>query len=247
MYSTLINGKATTLGTSGLLYRSNKLMYDRATNTLWSQLTGKPVIGPLAGSEIKLAILPVELTTWGEWRAAHPDTDVLSLNTGIYSPGFYAPEDDSESFYFEYRSQSETMFPVWARDDRLDAKAEVLGMSLDGVARAYPIALLQKERLINDTVGETDVVIFASAESSSARVYRSEGRVFSVPQSEIGKPGLFEALVDSTGVEWAVSESALVNTADPSQALWRVPANVSFWFGWFAFHSDTEVYGIDNN
>ena len=67
MYSARINGEPTTFGTSGLLYRSNKVMYDRATRSLWSQLLGEPVIGPLADSGIKLDFFPVNLITWGEW------------------------------------------------------------------------------------------------------------------------------------------------------------------------------------
>ena len=63
MYSTRLRGRVTTFGSSGLLYRSNKLMFDRATYTLWSQLLCEPVIGPLAGSGIKLEFFPVNLTT----------------------------------------------------------------------------------------------------------------------------------------------------------------------------------------
>jgi hypothetical protein len=66
VYSAKIDGEPTTFGTSGLLYRSNKLMYDRNTESLWSSLLGEPVIGPLADSEIKLAFFPVVLTTWEE-------------------------------------------------------------------------------------------------------------------------------------------------------------------------------------
>ena len=69
-------------GSSGFLYRSNKLMYDQATHSLWSQFTGRPVVGPLTGSGIELAVLPVTIASWRDWRARHPDTQVLSLDTG---------------------------------------------------------------------------------------------------------------------------------------------------------------------
>ena len=69
-------------GSSGLLYRSNKLMYDQATHSLWSQFTGRPVVGPLTGSGIELAVLPVAIASWRDWRDRHPDTQVLSLDTG---------------------------------------------------------------------------------------------------------------------------------------------------------------------
>ena len=102
-----------------MLYRSNKVMYDRATNSLWNQLIGKPVIGPLADSDIRLKVLPVALTTWGEWLTDHPDTTVLSMDTGVYPARSYQAEDNRRSIYYEYRADPGTMFPIWQRDDRL--------------------------------------------------------------------------------------------------------------------------------
>ena len=84
-------------GSSGFLYRSNKLMYDRETNSLWNQFLGSPVVGPLTGSGIELEIRPVVITSWGDWRAGHPHTKVLSLALlpGIFRhsmPGTAAPK-----------------------------------------------------------------------------------------------------------------------------------------------------------
>ena len=145
MYSARINEEATTFGTSGLLYRSNKLMYDRTTGSLWSQLLGEPVIGPLADSGIKLRFFPVVVTTWGEWLEQHPDTTVLPLKTGVYPARLYEPESDPGSLYFSYRADPDTMFPVWNRDVRLDTKDQVLTLSIDDVHKAYPVDLLQVE------------------------------------------------------------------------------------------------------
>lgn len=92
MYSTKVNGEVFEFGTSGFLYRSNKLMYDRTTNTLWHQFLGKPVVGELVGSGITLEVLPVTLTTWGDWLEAHPDTMVLDVETGVYPAERYFPE-----------------------------------------------------------------------------------------------------------------------------------------------------------
>ena len=61
-------------------------MYDRETNTLWNQFQGIPIVGELVGSSIQLEILPLSLTTWGEWLGDHSHTKVLSLETGFYSP-----------------------------------------------------------------------------------------------------------------------------------------------------------------
>jgi len=105
-YEAMAGGKLRVLGTSGFLYRSNKLMFDEETKSLWSTLEGRPVIGPLAGSGVELRYRPVVTTTWGEWRAAHPGTTVLSLDTGHqrdYSEG---------AAYREYFGTDELMFQV---------------------------------------------------------------------------------------------------------------------------------------
>ena len=242
MYSTSFLDEPTTFGTSGLLYRSNKVMYDRATNTLWSQLTGRPIIGPLVGSDIRLKIFPLVLTTWGEWLTDHPDTTVLSLDTGYYSPTQYQREDDSASIYFSYRNSAETMFPVWIRDDRLDAKEEVLGLTVDDVYKAYPLRVIGEMRVLSDTVNGVDVVVIASSSSMDARAYRSGGMTFEPPRENSGT-GLPRLLVASDGSRWRVTVDALVDVEDESRTLPSMFANISFWFGWYAFHSDTLLYG----
>ena len=242
MYSAKIDGEPTTFGTSGLLYRSNKLMYDRKTNTLWSSLLGEPVIGELAQRDLKLDFFPVELTIWSEWLAEHPDTMVLSLSTGYYSPRFYEPETDSESIYYDYRVAAETMFPVWERDDRLDAKEEVLGLTDGGVFKAYPVMTLRGLQVVNDRVGDMEVVILASAGSSSVRVYQREGQRFGLPPVDEGKEGLPSVVVDEDGNTWTLTDEGLTDDSGRTPSLRRVPANVVFWFGWFAFHPDTELF-----
>ena len=243
MYSARINNEATTFGTSGLLYRSNKLMYDRATGSLWSQLLGEPVIGPLADSGIKLSFFPVVVTTWGEWLAQHPDTTVLSLETGVYAARSYEPESDPRSLYFDYRADPGTMFPVWNRDVRLDTKDEILALSIDDAHKAYPVEVLQRERVVNDKVGGAEVVVISSSASPDARVYARDGRRFEHATGDPTAEGLPSLLMDSDGAEWRVTEDALVNTADPSQTLSRLPSHYAFWFGWYVFRPDTLFYG----
>jgi hypothetical protein len=75
------DNQVVTFGTSGLLYRSNKLMYDRITLTLWRQFTGEPAVGRLVGTGAKLDVFPVVVTTWEEWKALHPDTTLRRLTS----------------------------------------------------------------------------------------------------------------------------------------------------------------------
>ncbi|MCH8309685.1 MAG: DUF3179 domain-containing protein [Chloroflexi bacterium] len=242
MYSARIDGEPTTFGTSGLLYRSNKLMYDRKTNTLWSSLLGVPVIGKLAQQDLKLEFFPVELTMWSEWLDEHPGTTVLSLETGYYSPKMYEPETDSESIYYDYRVSAETMFPVWNRDDRLDTKDEVLGFSSDDSHKAYPVAIMRELRVVNDRVGEQDIVIISSANSSSIRIYEGGDYVFNLPLASDDGDGFPAILVDQNGYEWTVTEDALETETAEMPGLRRLPSHLSFWFGWFAFHPDTDLF-----
>ena len=240
VYSAKINDMPTTFGTSGLLFRSNKVMYDRETNTLWNQFQGVPIVGELVGSGIKLEILPVSLTTWEEWLGDHPDTKVLSLETGFYSPSQYEPETDEASIYFGYRNNPEPIFPVPGQDDRLDAKEQVLGLNIDGVHAAYPISVTSDKQLVTDVVNGVPLVILGSSKSAEARAYQSQGIEFSLAD-DIGD-GFPKALVDQNGERWVVTPEALVKESDTTETRLAIPSSVSYWFGWSGFHANTSLY-----
>lgn len=220
-------GGAYTFGTSGLLYRSNKLMYDRQTFTLWSNLTGEPVLGRLAGSPVRLAMLPVGLTTWEEWRRRHPDTTVVKLDGGF-----------GARWNFEYRpgaadrARAGVSFPVWRKSRALPDKEEVFGLRLSGAARAYPVEAVTREGVVNDVLGNEPVVIVGDRDSGAVSAYRRGGRTFKSARN------VFE-LLDESGRAWRVEEDALTS---PAERLPRLAGHVVFWFAWYAFFPDTEVY-----
>ena len=235
MYSSAFNGQISEFGTSGMLYRSNKLMYDRATETLWHQFLGIPVVGPLAGTGIQLDILPSVLTTWDEWLADHPDTTVISNDTGVYPPAFYTPEEDFTSIYYSYRIDPGTMFPVAGIDDSLLIKDHVFGLTFGDEARAYKRSSVILAGVINDSLGGQDAVIVALEGGGGAiRAYDGIGLDF-----EATETGL---LLDNHGDHWRVLEDSLENTADPSQSLARLPSRDAYWFGWQAFYPHTDIY-----
>jgi hypothetical protein len=154
LYDATVAGKTYEFGSSGLLFRSNKLMYDRATHTLWNQLTGEPVIGKLAGSKIKLTVLPVVLTSWGEWKRQHPDTKVVDLNTSYDRPYQVG------ATYGRYFASPGTMFPVWRQSRALAKKERVFAIQLNGRAKAYPLDALNREGgVVNDTLGGQPLVV----------------------------------------------------------------------------------------
>jgi len=154
LFDARAGGRRFEFGSSGFLFRSNKLMYDRQTKTLWNHLTGEPVIGELAGSGTRLTRLPVVITSWGEWRRQHPRTTVLSQATGHQRP-YHAG-----AAYGRYFASTGTMFPVWQKSGALHDKARVFTLVLDGRAKAYALeALNDAGGVLNDELAGRALVV----------------------------------------------------------------------------------------
>jgi hypothetical protein len=228
LYKTELRGVNHRLGTSGFLYRSNKLMYDGDTNSLWNTLWGMPVVGPLAGDDVQLERLSIVTTTWGAWRQRHPDTQVLSLNTGHrrdYSEG---------AAYREYFATDELMFTVPALDTRLKNKDEVLGLVFARYP-AQPLAIaveyLSENPVYHDRVGDLQFVVLTDV-SGASRVYESPDVRFSSWDGN-------SMAVDADGNVWKLTESAL--EAGDGRVLYRLPAHRAFWFGWYSAYSHTRL------
>ena len=203
-------------GTSGLLYRSNKLMYDNNTGTLWDQFTGEPVWGRLVGAELRLDSLPVTVTTWGAWRAAHPESTVLDIETG------FERDYGSGVAYAAYNDDPGLWFNAPLADDRLAQKDEVYVVRVEGALTAYPIALLAERGVIADIVGGVPLVVVATADGRGGRAYASEGTMFREANPAGG------VLTDVTGGSWKVTEEALVSAGETP--LTRLDGHNAFWF-----------------
>jgi hypothetical protein len=245
-------GTVYTFGSSGLLFRSNKLMYDHQTRTLWNQLTGEPVLGPLAAHPVALRLLPVVLTTWADWQEQHPATRVLDPETGYDRP--YIPGVP----YGRYFSAQDTMFPVWRRSRLLPPKTRVYTLRLDGVPKAYPLDALAARRVVNDVVGRTAVVLVAMRGTvtvtgrreagspdrlrGSAVTYSAGGEVRAYRRGrETFAPGPdADTLLDSAGRPWRIAEDALLGPRGIRAP--RINGFLAYWFGWYAFFPRTLVY-----
>ena len=220
------------LGTSGFLYRSNKLMYDHATKSMWTTLTGTPVVGPLVGKGIELKSLFVVTTTWKEWRTRHPATQVLSLDTGHnrdYGEGVA---------YGDYFASDQLMFTVPKTDARLPNKAEVLALraapaSPGEAAATLAIAadFLAARPVYAAKLGKRNLVVLTDT-SGANRVYEAAGVSFTGWDQKA-------AVRDSTGAAWRVDEDKL--TGPNGDTLPRVAAHRAFWFGWHAAFPDTQL------
>ena len=228
LFHTEHDGVNHALGTSGFLYRSNKLMYDQATQSLWSTMRGAPVVGPLAGKGIALERGSVVTTTWGEWRRRHPDTRVLSLDTG------YERNYAEGAAYREYFATDDLMFQVPALDTRLRNKDEVFTVLLDGHhdrPLAIAAAFLAANPIHHDAIEGTAFVVLTDP-SGANRAYASEDVTFTAYDGD-------RSAQDSAGMTWTLDEQAL--TAEDGRVLRRLPAQRAFWFGWYAAFPHTRL------
>jgi hypothetical protein len=201
---------------SGLVYRSANLIYDRQSETLWDPLTGKPLLGKLAGSGIKLKMRPLEFTTWKTWRAAHPDSKVLSIDTG-HQRDYLTGEP-----YIDYYLAKEMFFPAVMQDWAHQPKDIVFGVRVDGSANSWALKDFTGRKIINDAVGPAPVVLIGDDASRDIRAYRRGSDEFSA--------GATTQELVSAGKIWKITEEALIGPSN--QRLERLPGTLAFWFAW---------------
>lgn len=227
-YKTNHKGTQYVLGTSGFLYRSNKLMYDQATQSLWSTSKGTPVLGPLVDKGIELEHESVVTTTWKEWRTRHPDTTVLSLDTG------HLRNYDEGNAYKDYFATDQLMFNTPFNDKRLKNKQEVLALRFPAAPEqqmAIDTSFLNKNQVYHNRIGQQQFVVLAD-QSGANRVYDPKDIKF---KDYDGK----SAVTDASGNVWTLSEATLVSSN--GEELSRLPYRRAFWFGWLAAFPDTKL------
>ena len=185
-----VGEKQFTFGVSGLLYQSDVLLYDRQTESLWSQIKMAAVTGSMTGA--KLTLLPSVQTTWGQWKKTHPESRLLSRKTGFRRNYDRDPYSGYE--------KSLGMGPgVKKVNPRFHPKEKIIGIEIAGAVKAYPFSVLAQAKLpVEDQLGGTVVRIYYDDESQTAIIRDKKG-----------------------------NELASV---------------VGFWFAWFAFHPNTEIY-----
>ena len=163
--------RALNFGVSGLLYNSDVLLYDRATQSLWSQILQTAVTGPLKGT--RLQALPLTHTSWADWRQRHPATQVLSTQTGF-------DRNYSHDPYAGYDKVPRLMFDVAHRDDRYPLKEWVLGIELNGTTKAYPFSTLARavdaRGELSDTVAGQVLRIRFDRAHQTAEAFDAQGQ-----------------------------------------------------------------------
>ena len=246
-YDRRLRDETVEFGVSGLLRNSDLIMYDRTTESLWQQIGGKAIVGSMVGA--RLTPLPASIVAWAQFRDNFPDGLVLSRETGFsrsYGRNPYSGYDDVNNTPFLFRGQI---------DGQLSAFERVVTLDLEGTAVAYPFTILADVRVIQETRGGRDLVVFWTPGAVSAL---DESEINA--SREVGATGVFVPAADGqaltfapspddeqtfvdqeTGSRWNIFGEAVAGPLAGAQLEPVVHAN-HFWFAWAAFQPDTEVY-----
>ena len=167
VYSRIIDNKRYSFGISGRLYKSNVLLYDHQSESLWSQLMQTAVTGPMAGK--RLTPIAASQMEWRQWKRVHPQTKVLSDKTG------YARNYEMDP-YSSYHSDADSYLLAGQVRTELAPKSRVLGIEINGAAKAYPLALLQRTKALTDHIDDQPIRIDISPEGQVMSVRGNAGQ-----------------------------------------------------------------------
>jgi len=216
-----------TFGVSGYLYFDNLVMYDHQTNTLWSQLLGQGIKGAMRHEQLQG--LPSMITTWAEWKQLHPDTRVLSAVQLGENPEVVDPYNN----YYQNGVAGITGQAV--EDGRLSPKTLVIGLTAGKITRAYPLEQLRESALLNDTLGNTPLLLLYDEAAKTAVVYqRDEGQVFVLENGRLQDT--------ATGSTWDAKTGTAVDGELRDQQLTRVSAPLVYWFAWSTLHQGSSIF-----
>jgi hypothetical protein len=227
---TMNNGQILEFGTSGKLYNSNLVMYDRTSKSLWSQAMSQAIVGKHTG--VKLERIPFDIAYWKDWKQLYPDSKVLSRDTGSSRPYGVDP-------YGDYYTNSEVLFPIAKHDDRLGLKEIVIGFENNGQYKAYRLKDVEKMKIINDQVNAKPIALF-SLSPFMTRAYNPILEGQTTLQFEYNAKN--NTFVDKqTSSQWNFDGKAIDGKMKGRQLI-RSPFDQGFWFEWIAFHPTTELY-----
>jgi hypothetical protein len=236
----VVGGEPSRFGVSGFLWHSDLVMYDEATESLWSQIMATAIHGPRTGDVLPL--VPSTMTTWRSWREAKPETSLL------------LPPPHSGTIVGEIRrNYGNDPFQEYKRsegvgvggddedydDERLHPKTLVAGISHEGINRAYPLpAVLEAGGVVNDTAGSRPVVVATLPDDELVAYERR------VAGSTVRFEGDGDRHLAAAGSRWDRATGRAVDGPHEGTRLDSATRTTSlFWFAWAAFHPDTEIYG----
>ena len=214
-----------TYGVSGLLYESNLILYDRETDSHWSQMLEESVEGLERGDRPQ-GIQVIE-TSMATWRAMYPGSLVMTRDTGF-------TRDYDTTPYPGYTTGSELIFPVSNLDSRLHSKERVIGITTNSENKAYQIAGFgATTTAINDHVGNSAANIAAIFSREL-----SDGTILDFTALDGQLPNVLQ---DSEGSVWDVFGRA-VSGPRTGTVLAKTRSYTAYWFAWAVFHDDTVLH-----
>src|SRR3989338_6609158 len=225
-----VDGKITEFGTSGKLYNSNLVMYDRNTDSQWSQALGVAITGQMTGYTLKR--IPFDVARWSDWKSLYPNTLVLTTDTGFFRAYGVDP-------YGDYYIDSRVIFPVENKDDRLFLKEKILGFD-NGIYKAYKLSDIEQKKVINDIIGDKKIVLIS--------LYPEMARAFNrvLDEQVLEFEYSHEKIIDiQTRSTWNFDGESIEGPLKGGK-LQREVYNPGFWFEWAAFHPDTLLYSEKN-
>ncbi len=212
-------------------------MRDEETGSWWQQVTGEAILGPLKGQRLK-PVFHDELT-FGLWKREKPEGRVLRPDEQIAKAGKYVPAN------WEERMDRYPVTTSVAFDRSLEPRTLVVGLSVNGVAKAYPFEALVKQSPVIDDVGGVPVVIILGDDKRSVRAYERvvDGRKLEI----LVKPNATPlTLVDAeTGSEWDFTGRGTAGSFKGKQ-LKKVAILKDYWFDWASYNPKTLVYQLGN-
>jgi hypothetical protein len=226
---TLEDGNIVEFGTSGKLYNSNLVLYDRTSDSLWSQALAQGIVGKYAGANLQR--IPFDVANWKEWKELYPESKILSRDTGSSRPYGIDP-------YGDYYTNSEVLFPIPNQDDRLGPKEIIIGLENNDRYKAYKLQTVEDKKIINDEINNRSITLF----SSFPFMVRAFDPVVDGLALQFKYNSQNNTYIDiQTGSDWNF-EGVAINGELRGNELIRLPYDEGFWFEWVAFHPDTELY-----
>jgi hypothetical protein len=236
VYGRRIQDRELTFGVSGKLHANSLIMYDHQTDSLWSHLVGAAISGPMQGAKLK----PMQsmFTQWGTWKGMHPATKILTTGR---SRIFGLRGDPYEDYY----RSSDTGIIATRRDDkRIFPKEYVLGLVLDGKAKAYAFSALSKQSVLNDDFEDKPLLIVFDEASATGAVFsrRVDGRTLSFTERRSSRDKNLLLTDKETKSIWKGLSGRATGGFLKGKKLDPVSATPSFWFGWIDHYPETELF-----
>jgi hypothetical protein len=225
----IIYGTKTTFGVSGLLYNSNIIPYDRATDSNWSQLLLKSVNGELSGERAKTYNLFE--TTWKTWKSMYPNSKVVSTDTGSHRNYGQYP-------YGEHKTNRNLIFPANNKDNRLHVKERVLGVIIN---EKLVVFTFENETdtnvIVNKVFKNTNLVVIKNTKANFMVAFNRVTADDTLLDFEAVQDELPLILIDNEGTKWDVFGRGISGPRE-GQQLETVPQMMGYWFSFSAFYPD---------